>query len=434
MLYSLYELNHMAVAPLRAAAIAQSALLRSPFNPAPDNPWLKQAAAAAEVFETVTRRYRKPDWNLPTTEVNGVDVKVTPTTVWANPWCQLVHFKRDPGQLKAARGGNETPDPRVLLVAPLSGHYATLLRGTVEGFLPDHEVFITDWADARMVPIMAGRFDLNDYIDHIIAMLRRIGPGAHVIGVCQPGPAVLAAVALMSENEDAALPATMSFMGSPIDARKSPTTPNKLAEQRPFSWFEKNMVHTVPMMYPGAFRRVYPGFLQLASFLGMNWSRHVDAHWDYFSDMVKGDGDSAAKHREFYDEYLSVLDLTEEFYLQTIRDVFQEHKLPRGLLQHRGQNVRPEAIRKVALMTVEGENDDISGIGQTQAAHDICVNIPVANRIDHLQPSVGHYGVFNGRRFRTEIYPRMREFIRSFEKSSRSAAPIPFRRKKADAA
>jgi poly(3-hydroxybutyrate) depolymerase len=432
MLYSLYELNHLAVAPLRAAAIAQSAWLRSPFNIAPENPWMKQAAAAAEVFETVTRRYRKPDWNLPTTRINGVDVDVTPMPVWSTNWASLVHFQRDPAGLREAHGPNQRPDPRVLIVAPLSGHYATLLRGTVEAFLPDYEVYITDWHDARMVPVMSGRFDLNDYIDHIIAMLHKIGPGAHVVGVCQPGPAVLAAVALMSEDDDPALPATMSFMGSPIDARKSPTTPNRLAEQRPFSWFEQNMVHTVPVMYPGAFRRVYPGFLQLASFLGMNWSRHVDAHWEYFSDMVKGDGDSAAKHREFYDEYLSVLDLTEEFYLQTIRDVFQEHKLPRGLLLHHGRPVRPEAIRHVALMTVEGENDDISGVGQTQAAHDICSNIPAANRIDHLQPGVGHYGVFNGRRFRTEIYPRMREFMRSHEKASSGA--IPLRRRKQDAA
>lgn len=425
MLYSLYELNHLCVAPFRAAAMAQSALLRSPLNVLPGNPLVKQAAAAAEVFETVTRRYRKPEWRLPFTRINSVDVAVTPTTVWGDVWCSLVHFKRDPAALASARRDTGRPDPRVLIVAPLSGHYATLLRGTVEAFLPDHEVFITDWADARMAPVMAGRFDFNDYIDHIIKMIRHVGPGAHVVGVCQPGPAVLAAVAIMSETDDPALPSTMSFMGSPIDARKSPTVPNKLAEERPFEWFQKNMIHTVPVMYPGAFRRVYPGFLQLASFLGMNWSRHVDAHWDYFSDMVKGDGDNAAKHREFYDEYLSVLDLTEEFYLQTIRDVFQEHKLPRGFLMHRGKPVRPEAIRKVALMTVEGENDDISGVGQTQAAHDICINIPAINRVDHLQLGVGHYGVFNGRRFRTEIYPRMREFMRTHEQPASSSKRKP---------
>jgi poly(3-hydroxybutyrate) depolymerase len=282
-----------------------------------------------------------------------------------------------------------------------------------------------------MSPLWVGRFDLNDYIDHVMAMLREIGPGAHVVAVCQPGPAVLAAVSLMSEDDDPCLPAGMTFMGSPIDARKSPTTPNKLAEERPFSWFEQNMIHTVPALYPGAFRRVYPGFIQLASFMGMNWSSHVDAHWDYFNNLTKGDDDSTDKHRAFYDEYLSVLDLTEEFYLQTIRDVFQEHKLPRGLLQHRGRTVRPESIRRVALMTVEGENDDISGVGQTQAAHELCANIPASMRIDHLQAAVGHYGVFNGSRFRNEIYPRMREFIRTHQ----TVRPVSRRlARKADAA
>lgn len=413
MLYSLYEMTHLAVAPLRAAAMAQSAFLRSPLNPAAETAFAKSVTAAADVFEAVTRRYRKPDWNLPQTRVNGIDVDVTPRPVWRSVWCNLLHFERDPGQLRRARP--ERVDPAVLIVAPMSGHYATLLRGTVEAFLPDHEVYITDWSDARMVPVVAGRFDLNDYIDHVVAMIQRIGPGAHVVAVCQPGPAVLSAVAIMSEDADPCVPAGMTFMGSPIDARKSPTTPNQLAEERPYAWFEQNMIHTVPVMYPGAFRQVYPGFIQLASFMGMNWSSHVDAHWDYFGNLTKGDDDSIDKHRKFYDEYLSVCDLTEEFYLQTIRDVFQEHLLPRGLLEHRGRIVRPECIRNVALMTVEGENDDISGVGQTQAAHDICSGIPAAMRIDHLQESVGHYGVFNGKRFRTEIYPRMREFIRTHQ-------------------
>lgn len=415
MLYSLYELNHLAVAPWRAAAIAGASFLRSPLNPAAETPLGKSVAAAAEVFESVTRRYRKPEWRLPTTRVNGVDVAVTPTPVWSNAWCSLVHFQRDGAQLHKARGERE--DPRVLIVAPLSGHYATLLRGTVEAFLPEHEVYITDWADARMAPIVAGRFDLNDYIDHIIHMIRRVGPDAHVVAVCQPGPPVLAAIALMSEAEDPALPATMSYMGSPIDARKSPTVTNKLAEERPFEWFEKNMIHTVPPIYPGAFRQVYPGFLQLASFLGMNWDRHVEAHRSYFDQLVEGDGDNAEKHRDFYDEYLSVLDMTEEFYLQTIKDVFQEYTLARGVFEHRGHLVKPSAIRTVALMTVEGEKDDISGIGQTQAAHDLCANIPAPMRIDYIQPGVGHYGVFNGRRFRTEIQPRMGEFMRTFARS-----------------
>jgi poly(3-hydroxybutyrate) depolymerase len=422
MLYTLYELNHLAVMPLRAAAMAQSAMLRSPFNPAAHTPMGRAAAAATDVFETITRRYRKPDWNLPFTMVNETEVAVTPKTVWSNPWVSLVHFQREQKELIAAQGGMKA-DPKVLIVAPLSGHYATLLRGTVEGFLPDHEVYITDWADARMAPVFAGRFDLNDYVDHIMYMLRKIGAGAHVVGVCQPGPAVLAAVALMNEAGDPCTPLSMTFMGSPIDARRSPTAPNKLAEQRPLSWFKQNMIHTVPGVYPGAFRQVYPGFIQLASFMGMNWSRHVDAHWEYFQNLTKGDGDNAGKHREFYDEYLSVLDLTEEFYLQTIEDVFQEYKLARGVFEHRGHRVDLETIRQTALMTVEGERDDISGVGQTQAAHDLCPNIADSARVLHVQPKVGHYGVFNGKRFLDEIYPKVRTFISQAEGQPAQKSP-----------
>lgn len=418
MLYSLYELNRAAVSPLNAAAEAQSALLRSPFNPMGQTPFGRAAAAAGEVLASITRRYRKPEWMIPHTEIEGELVPVQPRKVWSGAWGSLLHFQRDPSALRRLR---PDPQPRVLIVAPLSGHYATLLRGTVEGFLPDHEVYITDWTDARMVPVALGRFDLNDYIDYVREMLQHIGPGAHTVAVCQPGPAVLSAVALMSEDKDPATPATMTFMGSPIDARRSPTAPNKLAEQREFRWFRENMVHTVPPIYPGAFRQVYPGFLQLASFMGMNLDRHVSAHWDYFEHLTKGDGDNAGKHREFYDEYLAVMDLTEEFYLQTIREVFQEYTLARGVFEHRGRRVKPELIKGVSLMTVEGENDDISGIGQTQAAHDICSGIPEERRIDYIQPGVGHYGVFNGRRFRTEIYPRMRAFIREFSSAEAGA-------------
>lgn len=416
MLYSLYELGHLSVAPFRLAAIMQSNMLRSPLNPIADSDVARAAAAASDLFETVTRRYRKPDWNLPMTDVGGEEVAVTPTSVWSSPWCDLVHFQRDGEALQRARG--ERSDPAVLLVAPMSGHYATLLRGTVEAFLPEHEVYITDWADARMVPVVAGRFDFHDYIDHVIEMLRVLGPETHVVAVCQPGPPVLAAVSLMAQDGDPCTPATMTFMGSPIDARRSPTAPNKLAEQRSIEWFQKNMVHTVPAMYPGAFRRVYPGFLQLASFMGMNLSRHVDAHNAYYQHLVDGDGDSAAKHREFYDEYLSVMDLSEEFYIQTLSEVFQDYTLARGTMRHRGVKVDPGAITNTALLTVEGENDDISGIGQTQAAHDLCVNVPEAMRRDYIQPRVGHYGVFNGRRFKAEIYPRMRDFMRTFQSAA----------------
>jgi len=412
MLYSLYELGHLSVAPLRIAALMQSSMLRSPLNPLGDTEVGRTAAAAADLFESMTRRYRKPGWNLPTTNVNGAEVTVTPKSVWSTPWCDMIHFERDTNALKAARG--DRTDPTVLLVAPMSGHYATLLRDTVQAFLPEHEVYITDWADARMVPVIAGRFDLNDYIDHIMGMLRALGPQTHVVAVCQPGPAVVAAVALMADEDDPCTPATMTIMGSPIDARKSPTAPNLLAEKRDIEWFKQNMIHTVPALYPGAFRRVYPGFLQLASFVGMNLSRHVDAHYSYFQNLVKGDGDSTEKHRDFYDEYLAVMDLSEEFYIQTLVEVFQEYRLANGTMMHRGRRVDPGKITKTALLTVEGENDDISGIGQTQAAHDICNNIPEQMRRDYIQPGVGHYGVFSGRRFRTEIYPRVREFMRNF--------------------
>jgi len=429
MLYSLYEMSHWSVGPMRLAAQMQSMLLRSPLNPIKESELSKTAAAASDLFESVTRRYTKPAWGLPETVVQGVHVPVTPETAWRSDWCNLVHFRRDEEMLTRARGKRN--DPTVLIVAPLSGHYATLLRGTVEAFLPEHEVYITDWADARMAPIFSGRFDLNDYIDHIMFILRHLGPEVHVVAVCQPGPPVLAAISLLAEQEDEATPATMTFMGSPIDARRSPTQPNILAQERPFEWFVKNMIHTVPVNYPGALRRVYPGFVQLASFMGMNWSSHVDAHHTFYKHLVQGDGDSAQKHRAFYDEYLSVLDLTEEFYLQTIQDVFQEYKLARGLLKHRGEQVRPDAIRHTALMTVEGENDDISGIGQTQAAHDLCLHIPHHMQMDYVQPGVGHYGVFNGSRFRTEIFPRMREFQRAFQSPAKRGLGAPAKKRRA---
>lgn len=412
----MYELGHLSVAPLRIAAMMQASLLRSPFNPAVDTELSRRAAAASDLFESVTRRYGKPAWNLPETDVDGVSVSVTPKTVWSSPWCNLVHFERDAEALKRARGARS--DPSVLLVAPMSGHHATLLRGTVEAFLPEQEVYVTDWIDARLTPIVHGRFGYHDYIDHVMGMIRALGPDIHVIAVCQPGPPVLAAISMLAQEGDPCTPATMMFMGSPIDARRSPTAPNLLAEQRSIEWFRENMIHTVPAFYPGAFRRVYPGFVQLASFMGMNLSRHVDAHNDYFQHLIVGDGDSAQRHRDFYDEYLSVMDLSEEFYIETLREVFQEHTLARGELVHHDVRVDPRAITATALLTVEGELDDISGIGQTQAAHDLCVNIPEAMRQDYVQAGVGHYGVFNGKRFRTEIYPRMRQFIRDFRSIS----------------
>ncbi|PWE18561.1 polyhydroxyalkanoate depolymerase [Marinicauda salina] len=414
MLYSFVELTRAAMLPWRAAANVTRRALRSPFHPASDTLAGRAAAAAADVFESLTRYYGKPEWGVSPIEIEGEPVDIAIESVWSKPFCDLLHFDRDRDQLARARKTKPgaIDDPKVLLVAPMSGHHATLLRGTVEAFLPDHEVYITDWTDARMVPVIEGRFDLDDYVDYVREMIAAIPGEVHVVAVCQPGPPVLAAVSLMAEDGDPARPASMTFMGSPIDARESPTVPNKLAEERPYSWFENNLIHTVPAPYPGAMRRVYPGFLQLTGFINMNFERHVDAHYKFFNHLVEGDGDSAEKHRGFYDEYLSVMDLTEEFYLQTIRDVFQEHRLARGEMVHRGRPVRPEAIADVALMTVEGEKDDISGIGQTQAAHALCAGLPDALQEDHVQDGVGHYGVFNGRRFREEIAPRMKAFMR----------------------
>lgn len=408
MLYSMYEMNRMAMTPWRAAANATRRMIRAPWNPMGDTVAGRTMAAAAELFESVTRRYGKPEWMLDHTIVDGHRVAVREEVVWSEAWCDLLHFRRDYEALDAIRGPKQ--DRKVLFVAPMSGHYATLLRGTVETFLPDSEVYITDWQDARMVSLADGRFDLDDFTSYVRKMIALLGPDVHVVAVCQPGPPTLAAIALMSEEDDPCRPASMTFMGSPIDTRKSPTVPNKLAEEKPYDWFAKNLIHTVPAPNPGALRRVYPGFLQLAGFMNMNLDRHVDAHWNFYNHLVEGDGDSAEKHRTFYDEYLAVMDLSEEFYLQTIKDVFQEHKLAKGEQEVHGRRVNTAAIQDVALLTVEGEKDDISGIGQTQAAHDLCSSLPDALQMDWIQPSVGHYGVFNGRRFREHIAPKMRGF------------------------
>lgn len=421
MLYTVYEMGQTALRPFRAVADVTREFWRSPLNPASTSALGRSAAASLDVFERMTRRYGKPDWGFDHITINDTVVPVSIETVVEKPFGNLLYFRRDRDALTRARDGKTSPDPRVLIVAPMSGHYATLLRGTVLAMLPDHDVFITDWADARFVPVSAGAFNMNSYVDYLIEFMRFIGPKAHAIAVCQPGPPLLAAISVMSANDDEAVPASMTFMGSPIDARRSPTVTNKLAETREFSWFESNMISSVPAPYPGVFRRVYPGFVQLYSFMSMNSDRHFQAHYDYFQHLVEGDGDSAAKHRKFYDEYLSVCDMTAEFYLQTIRDVFQEYTLATGRMMHHGQLVEPAAITKTALMTVEGELDDISGIGQTQAAHDLCTNIPAKKQLDYIQKGVGHYGVFNGSRWRTDIQPKIAEFMRdSF--SARSEA------------
>ncbi|MBN9037915.1 MAG: polyhydroxyalkanoate depolymerase [Rhizobiales bacterium] len=411
MFYQLYELNHAALQPYRAFADAVHLFYTHPLNPVARTTFGRSVAGAAELFERTTRRYGKPSFGLTETRVDFQPVPVQEKVAWSKPFCDLIHFERG---LPAGR----RPDPKMLIVAPMSGHYATLLRGTVEAFLPKAEVYITDWADARTVPLSEGRFDLDDYIDYVIEMLHRLGPDTHVVAVCQPSVPVLAAVAVMEKRGDPCAPSTMTLMGGPIDTRRNPTAVNLLAEEKGIDWFRDNVVMPVPWPHPGFGRDVYPGFLQLSGFMSMNLDRHIIAHKDFFLHLVKNDGEPAEKHREFYDEYLAVMDLTAEFYLQTVETVFVRHAMPKGQMRHRGEPVDLAAVRNTALLTVEGENDDISGVGQTQAAHDLCVNIPDARRAHYLQPAVGHYGVFNGSRFRSEIVPRISDFMKSHGKAA----------------
>ncbi len=406
-MYWMYEMGYASLNPARAAIDATKILFQNPLNPLSHTEFGKSIAAGCEVFERTTRRYGKPEWGLHTTEVYGVRTPVEVRTVWEKPFCRLLYFdRRHPRPLRS-------PQPRVLIVAPMSGHYATLLRGTVEAFLPTHEVYITDWADARNVPVTAGRFDLEDYVDYLIEMLHVLGGNMHVIAVCQPSVPVVAAVSVMEAENDPFVPVSMTLMGGPIDTRRHPTAVNNLAAEKGIDWFRANVITKVPFPHPGFMRDVYPGFLQLNGFISMNLDRHMNAHRNLFKNLVKGDGDLADKHREFYDEYLAVMDLTAEYYLQTVDTVFIKHALPKGEMMHRGAHVDPSKIRRVALMTVEGENDDISGIGQTEATHALCPAIPDDRRVHYMQKGVGHYGVFNGSRFRSEIVPRISDFMLS---------------------
>ena len=404
-LYWAYEMGHAALNPARALAGATQLYFKNPLNPLAHTTYGKSVAAAMELFERSTRRYSKPVWDLDSTMVGGERAPIHISTIWQRPFCNLLHFERMFCHMP------RRPQPKVLIVAPMSGHYATLLRGTVEAFLPNHDVYITDWVDARMVPVSEGRFDLDDYIDYIISILHRLGGDTHIIAVCQPSVPVLAATALMEADKDPYAPRSIVLMGGPIDTRINPTAVNKLAEARGVDWFRRNVISKVPFPHPGMMRDVYPGFLQLHGFVSMNLDRHVDAHRDLFVHLVKGDGDSAQKHREFYDEYLAVMDLAAEYYLQTVETVFVNHALPKGQMAHRGRLVDPGAIRNAALLTIEGENDDISGVGQTEAAHKLCVNIPPERKAHYLQLGVGHYGVFNGSRFRAEVAPRIADFM-----------------------
>ena len=414
--YFFYETGHMMLAPARAASDATKLMFQNPVNPFAHTAYGRTVAAGCELFERTTRRYGKPAFGLDATQIDGRTVAVHERVVWERPFCRLVHFDR-------VRGANAPAQPKILLVAPMSGHYATLLRGTVETFLPTHEVYITDWADARMVPLVEGRFDLDDYVDYVIEMTRLLGPDVHLMAVCQPSVPVLAAVARMEAEDDPHIPLSMTLMGGPIDTRRSPTAVNKVAMERGTEWFERHCIVRVPPTAPGFWRQVYPGFLQLSGFMAMNLDRHITAHWEMFKHLVQGDGDSAEKHRDFYDEYLAVQDLTAEFYLQTVDTVFVEHRLPRGIMMHRDKPVDLAAIRSCAIMAVEGEKDDISGVGQTLAALDLTPNLPAEKKLYHLQDEVGHYGVFNGSRFRRSIAPKIAAFIQAQEDAAHAARP-----------
>ena len=411
MLYHLYDLQHAMITPLRLQAEAMRYVMQNPWNPLSHTSMGRTLGAAAELTERVTRRFGKLAFDLKETVIDGKTVEVTEKIVVEKPFGRLLNFKRNV----------KRNDPQVLLVAPMSGHYATLLRGTVEALLPHHNVFITDWEDTRQIPLSKGKFNLDSYITYLREYMSLLGPNTHLIAVCQPAVPVLAAVSLMATDKDPNQPASMTLMGGPIDTRVSKTAVTELAEQRPLQWFEQAAVHEVPFYYPGAFRRVYPGFLQLGGFMSMNLDRHVGSHLQFFHHLVDGDGDGAEAHRKFYNEYMSVMDIPAEFYLQTVETVFQRHLLPRGMMKWRDplsdklMDVRPRDITHTALLTIEGELDDISARGQTTAAHELCITLPQRKQFHHFQLKTGHYGIFNGRRWREQIMPRIRHFIREFD-------------------
>ncbi len=411
MLYQVREAQRAVLTPVSGWAEAMSKLYSSPYSPFSYMPMATRAAAGFELLHRIGKEYEKPAFGLDSTRIAGTEVPVTEHVEMAKPFCQLLHFVRELPPKLSAHGN----DPKVLLFAPLSGHHSTLLRDTVRAMLPDHDVYITDWVDARMVPQSDGNFHLHDYVAYCIDFIRHLGPQVHLISVCQPTVPVLAAVSIMSSLKDPALPASMTMMGGPIDPRKSPTAVNDLATNKPFHWFERTVIHRVPGRYPGAGRRVYPGFLQHAGFVTMNPDRHAQSHWDFYLNLVRGDLEDAEGHREFYNEYNAVLDLPADYYLETIKTVFQDFLLPQGLwdvpIGGKTIRVRPQDIRDVPLLTIEGELDDISGVGQTAAAHDLCSGLAPAMHQHLLAKGAGHYGIFSGRRWREIIYPYVKGFI-----------------------
>jgi poly(3-hydroxybutyrate) depolymerase len=407
LLYQLHELQRSFLGPMSRIAGAGAQVYTNPYSPFAYTPFSKRMAAAFDLVHRIGKEYQKPAFGIASTRIDGTDVPIVERTVAQRPFCNLLHFER-----VFPEGTHRPADPKLLIVAPLSGHHATLLRDTVRTMVADHEVYITDWIDARMVPLGEGPFHLDDYIDYVRDFITMLSPGLHVMSVCQPTVPVLAAVSLMASDKAPATPKSMIIMGGPIDTRRNPTSVNDLATEKSLEWFVNHVIYTVPSRYPGYLRKVYPGFLQHAGFVAMNPNRHLTSHYDYYLQLIQGDGESAESHRAFYDEYNAVLDLAAEYYLDTVRIVFQEHALPRGTWMVRGKPVRPQDIRDTALLTIEGELDDITGPGQTQAAHQLCSGIPADRREDMVVAGAGHYGIFSGRRWREQVAPRVSEFIR----------------------
>tara|TARA_R110000868_G_scaffold129378_10_gene338135 strand:- start:874 stop:2103 length:1230 start_codon:yes stop_codon:yes gene_type:complete len=407
MLYYAYQLQSDLMKPVRMMADAAASMLNGSAVTQFDSPTLRHLAAAFEMVSRAGLTHTRPPFGIDHVRVGKEDVPVTEEAALVTPFCTMLHFR------KAGNIAGKLKQPRVLVVAPLSGHFATLLRNTVEVLLPDHDVYITDWHNARDIGTEHGRFGFDEYIDHVIQFLEELGPGAHLVSVCQPCAHAFAAVAVMAQTNNPAQPASMTLMAGPIDTRINPTSVNELATTHSIEWFEKNLISRVPMGFPGAGRRVYPGFVQLNAFMSMNPKRHIDTHIDLFGALATGDTDKATFTKEFYDEYFAVLDLTAEFYLETVNLVFQKHVLPKGELTWHGEKVEPAAIRKTALLTVEGERDDICSVGQTMAAHDLCTGIRSYKKNHHLQAGVGHYGVFSGSRWAGQIYPILRNVILS---------------------
>ena len=426
MLYQLYETQRALMSPFSEFASATAKLYNHPLSPFAQIPLAQRVSASFDLMHRLAKEYEKPAFGITSAPVGGIEVAVQEQVAISKPFCRLLRFKRftdDPKALSVMK-----LQPKVLVVAPLSGHHSTLLRDTVRSLLQDHKVFITDWTDARMVPLDAGAFHLDDYVAYVQEFIRHIGPDVHVISVCQPTVPVLAAVSLLASGGEPT-PLTMTMMGGPIDARRSPTAVNNLAINKSHSWFQNNVIYRVPPNFPGAGRAVYPGFLQHTGFVAMNPDRHVSSHYDYFLDLIRGDDDNAESHRQFYDEYNAVLDMPAEYYLDTIKTVFQDFALVNGTWHVRGELVRPQDITTTSLLTIEGELDDISGAGQTRAAHELCSGIPKNRQFHYDALGAGHYGIFSGRRWREKVYPEVKAFIRRYDVATASAAAKPVAKK-----